>query len=248
MIVVLGAHPTQGGGNCHVSLGVAARIHCGHVVVHELQLARAVIGAVASESDLEATDGFKLNLGRELLSFGKEGGRSHALVAQQPATLLGLIDIALVGKAKCKVKTGSHHIVTSRLAEDVADFRFELRQRERACSPELHIHILHHHGKSGRVLSKLIQESLLVARSELRYSEFDVFGSLVQDFNRVVVLHFIFYGEAFSVACGCGNTHLLHIHVVLHNQRSVGIQLEGAIEFLGFLGILRVTRLPASRR
>ncbi len=89
VITVVGIVSAQGGLDGDVRLGVTTAIDVAHVVVHELNLAGAVVGAVAGEVDFEALDGFQLHLGGELIGLGEQCRRGLRLIGKQPSAALG---------------------------------------------------------------------------------------------------------------------------------------------------------------
>ena len=89
--------------------------------------------------------------------------------------------------------------------------------------------------KAGSVLSELRPEVLLVTTREFSDGELDVVRALIENLNGVVVLDFIFHGEALAIACRRGDSNFLDIHIVLNHKRGVGIEFKGSIKLLGFL-------------
>ncbi len=231
VVAVAAADAAQGGGDGYVGLGVAARVDGVHVVVHELHLVGAVVGAVAREGDFKAAYGLELDLGVKLAGLGIERWRGHALVVEQPAAVFGLLDVAVVGEAEGEVEARGHDVVVRVLAEDVAHVGNELRQRQRAGVAPAHAHAAHHHGEAGGILRGLGPE-VLVVFEHLHHVELHVFVATGENLHRVVVLDFEAYGEAFAVGGGGGDVDALHIHVVLYYEGSVGAELVGAVELL----------------
>ena len=110
-----------------MSLGVGTRKADRHVGIHELNLRRTVVRAVCSQLNLQPLYGLKLELDIELVAFRPHCRRRLAVVGNQPAALLGFVDIVVVHESEGEIQSRRHGAVVGALAEYIADFITEKR-------------------------------------------------------------------------------------------------------------------------
>ena len=111
-------------------LGVGAAERRGHIGIHELHLAVAVVGAVEGELHLQALCDLELRLDVELVGARPYGRRSLSVVGDEPAAVEGTLYVVLVGETEGEVEARRHWAGRTCLAEDIAYVGAEKRQRQ----------------------------------------------------------------------------------------------------------------------
>lgn len=124
VVAVLGlASATQSRGYGAMGLGVAARAGHRHVVVHELDLVGAVVGAVGRQHYLQALERLQSQLEVEFVGAREHGWRGLSVVGHKPSARFDFFHKILAGKSECEVKTRRKRAEAAGLAKHVAHIR-----------------------------------------------------------------------------------------------------------------------------
>ena len=119
-----------------------------------MHAAVAVVGAAHVEVYLQVGKGLQGHLHLQVFGGGGRSGGRYAVVDEQPAALLGLVDIAVAHGGEGKVQSRRECAVPARLAEHVAHSRHEAGQSEVVGVAVADACVAHHHQESGRSLQE----------------------------------------------------------------------------------------------
>ena len=105
-VAVVGIAATaEGGANADGGHVEGAGLRRRTTLIHELHALVAVHGSAGVDVNLEIGEGFKGSLDLYVLGAGGGGRRCHAVTVEQPAALLGTVDVAVADEAESVVQT-----------------------------------------------------------------------------------------------------------------------------------------------
>ena len=196
----------------------------GVALVHVLHGLAAVAGVRHGEVYLEVGEGFEGGLQLEVGGGAGGGWRGHAVGTEQPAVVLGLVDVGVADESEGVLQSGLHDAAGAVLAEHVADVGHEAREREVVGVAIGDTDVAQHHGEAGCGLGHGVEFVLL----QLGLGD-DVDAHLggveVADFYLVLVqlleLQLVFV----SGFVAGGDDDALRLLVVGHGDGGVGLQL-----------------------
>ena len=169
----------------------------GHAGVHVLYALVAVHGAAGVQVYLQVGDGLQHGLDLQVFHGVGRGRGADAVVVEQPASFVGLVDIAVTCHAECKVKPRRHHTATRALAEHVAHVGQEAGQRHGVGVAVAYAHVAHHHEEAGGSLQ--VGEPWLFFQFGLGHDvDAQLHGVQVEDADFVVTD--TFHGTVLSMA------------------------------------------------
>ena len=133
-----------------------------------------------------------------------------------------------------------------RLTKDITNLGNKLRYRQRCGVLPPHIHCADTHQETACILSGLGEEIMPFLFLDLGNDELDVLGTPGRDFHIILVNHLVLNLERLLFLVDSDSSihfDILDTHLVTDDSWRIRIELDGAIEFFGFLSFWSITTL-----